>query len=897
MDEDGRDRVVVEVADALTLDQDVDWDRCAREAAPASRRTLENLRLVAGLLADFRAPGDTAAAAGLPGGVAVRFAVRALIVVAALWAAASLMVGLWGWDEFRRESPELTLYLMLVVAGSAATGCLFLFAGRRERGTWLLGGYFLVVSAVVNPFALLGFLRGAPPVEPFGYPDFAFPYFYPFLFAPPFLWAFARECPRVHRGTRLDGLARRMVPVSVLVCGLLWAGVVTWLVLARAGRVAPAVSWAVFDGMFIVLNALSLGAVVVVVLRAYTAAADEFRRVVLFSIGFLLFIGLVAAYNVAEVLTPRDWLSNYQWSAGSAVLQLLRFPGLLVLWYAVLAARVPHPREVVRASLGRLLASGGLLAGASAAAAAGLGWRLAGLLEQELGAVAADPVVQSLGAAALFLLLAAAARGQLRARLDAWLYPDTADQRQALADAAAALAKVGRTTAVSRIVRRTAKRGCGTPVTLLARTADAAEAGGLDDPGGDMPPLARASAIVHLLETAGGTLRVHPQDEASYFHVLLDDDRRWVVDSGADAIVPVPGPGAELLGVLVAGRRLDGRLARPVDIPFLEALGASAGLALVRVLATPMEAAGSLDAPAAEECPACGCVSEAGEPAACDCGAAYVETAGPKLLAGKYRLMRRLGRGGMGAAYLARDLRLERDVAIKTLTGESVFRLMGSKPEAWAMATVTHRAVAQIHGIESWRGRPFLVVEFLPRGTLADRLRRGPVPASRALDIAALLADALAAVHEAGYLHGDVKPGNVGFASDGSPKLLDFGLAREANDATGLGGTLRYLSPEVLSGRPADEGDDVWSLCTMLYEMVSGEHPFAGGGADEVRDRIRRQRLDRGAPAAGSAQTAAALTFAASVLTARRPARPATAHAFADRLRRVRREHLELVDP
>ena len=676
MDEDGRDRVVVEVADALTLDQDVDWDRCAREAAPASRRTLENLRLVAGLLADFRAPGDTAAAAGLPGGVAVRFAVRALIVVAALWAAASLMVGLWGWDEFRRESPELTLYLALVVAGSAATGCLFLFAGRRERGTWLLGGYFLVVSALVNPFALLGFLRGAPPVEPFGYPDFAFPYFYPFLFAPPFLWAFARECPRVHRGTRLDGLARRMVPVSVLVCCLLWAGVVTWLVLARAGRVPPAVSWAVFDGIFIVLNALSLGAVVVVVLRAYTAPADEFRRVVLFSIGFLLFIGLVAAYNVAEALTPGDWLSNYQWSAGSAVLQLLRFPGLLVLWYAVLAARVPHPREVVRASLGRLLASGGLLAGASAAAAAGLGWRLAGLLEQELGAVAADPVVQSLGAAALFLLLAAAARGQLRARLDAWLYPDTADQRQALADAAAALAKVGRTTAVSRIVRRTAKRGCGTPVTLLARTADAAEARGLDDPGGDMPPLARASAIVHLLEAAGGTLRVHPQDEASYFHVLLDDDRRWVVDSGADAIVPVPGPGAELLGVLVAGRRLDGRLARPVDIPFLEALGASAGLALVRVLATPMEAAGSLDAPAAEECPACGCVSEAGEPAACDCGAAYVETAGPKLLAGKYRLMRRLGRGGMGAAYLARDLRLERDVAIKTLTGESVFRLM-----------------------------------------------------------------------------------------------------------------------------------------------------------------------------------------------------------------------------
>ena len=97
------------------------------------------------------------------------------------------------------------------------------------------------------------------------------------------------------------------------------------------------------------------------------------------------------------------------------------------------------------------------------------------------------------------------------------------------------------------------------------------------------------------------------------------------------------------------------------------------------------------------------------------------------------------------------------------------------------------------------------------------------------------------------------------------------------------GGTARYLSPEVLSGRPADEADDVWSLCVMQYEMVSGEHPFAGGGAGEVRDSIRRQRLRRGAP------SSEALAFTASVLTARRSARPASVLAFADGLRRVRR--------
>ena len=175
-------------------------------------------------------------------------------------------------------------------------------------------------------------------------------------------------------------------------------------------------------------------------------------------------------------------------------------------------------------------------------------------------------------------------------------------------------------------------------------------------------------------------------------------------------MVPVPGPGAELLGVLVVGRRLDGRVVRRVDLPFLETLGAAAGLAVARLRLMGASRAAPREALPARECPDCRCLTEADEPPACGCGLACAEAEVPKLLAGKYRLTRRLGRGGMGAAYLARDLQLERDVAIKTLTGMSVERLMGLKPEAWAMATVTHPAVAQIHGVESWRGRPCLIV-------------------------------------------------------------------------------------------------------------------------------------------------------------------------------------------
>ena len=231
------------------------------------------------------------------------------------------------------------------------------------------------------------------------------------------------------------------------------------------------------------------------------------------------------------------------------------------------------------------------------------------------------------------------------------------------------------------------------------------------------------------------------------------------------------------------------------------------------------------------------------------------------------RLTRRLGAGGMGAVYLARDLRLERDVAIKILTARSLGRLMGLKPEAWAMSTVMHPGVAQIHGVESWRGRPFLVVEFLAGGTLEDRLRDGPLAPSQAVSVAARLADALAALHEKGCLHGDVKPSNIGFTAEGSPKLLDFGLAHAVDDAAMVGGTLPYLSPEVLSGRPAGEADDVWSLSVVLYEMAAGRHPFAGGTLEAVQRRIRRQRLAAGGPAASAAPAAAAAVaaFAASV--------------------------------
>ena len=787
--------------------------------------------------------------------------------------------------------------MAILLAGHGASAALLLLAGRGDRRTSLLGGYFLFKATVPLPHMLPAFWGVMPPVGALeaSFWEIATPtrvflllYAFPqaYAVAPAFLWAFARECPRVHRRTALDDFARRMAPISAAIGGSMCAGVASTYLAVAAGSIDEAIYLALLDAAIATPNVLSLAAVVVIAMRAHTAPPEELRRVVLFSAGILLWLGVATAYDVIEAVSPGFWLANYESGSVLLLIQPIRFPGVVLLWYSVLAARVPHPREVIRAAGRRLLMRPGLLVGAAAATAAALAWRLAGSREQALGAVIADPVAQSLFAVAAAVALLVIGRGGILRRLDAWIYPEIADQRQVLAAATATLAKAERMASIERTVTRAVRRGCGSPATLLAQAG--AKPGGHDFRASDagIAPLPRTSAIVHMLEEAGGSLRVHPSDAKSGFRVLPPEEAAWVLETAADVIVPIPGPDADVAGLLVVGRRFDDRIVRPVDVPFLEVLAAAAGQAVGRRRLLEGGAARRFEEAAAVECPVCRCVAEASEPPRCGCGAAYVEADAPRLLAGKFRLTRRLGAGATGSVYLARDVELDRDVAVKTLGGMSATTwLSGLRPEARAMARVTHPAVAQIHGVESWRGRPFLVVEFLPRGTLADRLREGPVPAPRAAEVTTALADGLAALHRAGYVHGDVKPSNIGFTADGTPKLLDFGLARVANDATVAGGTLRYLSPEVLDGRPAGEADDVWSLCVVLYEMAVGEHPFAGGGVAAVADRIRHRRLR--CRAAGAETPSVLASFAASVLSASRSARPATARGFADAVRQV----------
>jgi eukaryotic-like serine/threonine-protein kinase len=224
---------------------------------------------------------------------------------------------------------------------------------------------------------------------------------------------------------------------------------------------------------------------------------------------------------------------------------------------------------------------------------------------------------------------------------------------------------------------------------------------------------------------------------------------------------------------------------------------------------------------------------------------------------GHYRLRERLGAGAMGEVWLAEDTRLHRAVALKMLParsagdGAAAARLLR---EARVASVLNHPNVAVIYEVgEAGDGTRFIAMEHVRGRTLAELAREGRLASATVLEIARQVAEALAAAHEAGIVHGDVKPGNVMVGERGQVKVLDFGLARFAPPvddqsatwsgdhgalAGALAGTLAYMSPEQARGRPVDGRSDLFSLGVVLYELLAGERPFQGESAIDLIDAI-----------------------------------------------------------
>jgi eukaryotic-like serine/threonine-protein kinase len=244
---------------------------------------------------------------------------------------------------------------------------------------------------------------------------------------------------------------------------------------------------------------------------------------------------------------------------------------------------------------------------------------------------------------------------------------------------------------------------------------------------------------------------------------------------------------------------------------------------------------------------------------------------GPGARLGPYEIVSVLGTGGMGQVWRARDSKLGRDVAIKVLPSALAGdpeRLARFAREAQVLASLNHPNIAAIYHLEEVDGASALVMELVEGETLADRIARGPIPIDEALPIAKQIAEALEAAHEQGIVHRDLKPANIKVRPDGTVKVLDFGLAKLAELGTataspsalslsptitspammtGVGvllGTAAYMSPEQARGKSADKRADIWAFGCVLYQMLTGQAPFAGEDVNDTLANVMKRDPD-----------------------------------------------------
>jgi eukaryotic-like serine/threonine-protein kinase len=239
---------------------------------------------------------------------------------------------------------------------------------------------------------------------------------------------------------------------------------------------------------------------------------------------------------------------------------------------------------------------------------------------------------------------------------------------------------------------------------------------------------------------------------------------------------------------------------------------------------------------------------------------------------GPYRVVEKLGEGGMGEVYRGHDTSLGRDVALKLLPrdlADDPERRARMLREARAAAALNHPNICTVYEVGEAAGRPFIAMEVVEGRSLSARIAEGPLSVDEVRHIGVQLADAVAHAHDRGIVHRDLKGANVMVTPEGRVKVLDFGLAAQVSDqqltdltthsvalatqAHAVLGTLPYMAPEQLRGTPADARSDVWALGVVLYEMVSGKRPFDGTTGFALSAAILHEpfpRLPAGVPRA-----------------------------------------------
>lgn len=744
----------------------------------------------------------------------------------------------------------VAILLAITITFLGAGVCLDLW-GRDRRARSLAACYLTIAAA----FSMRGLAWFAPYVQDDAWWR-AFTAIRPESFFAACLWQFAREFPRKTSFTRLDTLCvagwriAAVLGVWLFICNLVPqlpfpdAFVRVSTLFQRASEADP-----LFWGLAFLP---ALAALAVIAGSARRASPDERARVRILLFGIALAIGPVVLEVFAEGLSPsyaqlvRSPLGR--WIGGWVIYPpMLALP--LITAYAVVVDSVLDVTVVVQQGLRYVLAKWLIMWGASLPLAVLVGY-MYWHRHEPLTVIFAGPLIRILVGVAALGSLVLMTRRWLLGLLDRWALPDAESPSAMLAQMAKRMTQARTPLEVATVLARAIERTMQAPTEAwLARGQrlvpihDAASGS------------SHASLVGILLEGCREPCVVTPQRRQSYYTLLNEHDRGWIGERGICVLVPVlPSTGA-LVAVVTLRQRRNALAFSQDDMRFLKAAAGSASLAIDALHATAPDVS-SPSGPDTHEfavqCRLCGQVRSSSEiERPCACGGTWDRAHVPKLIADHLDVTHRLGAGGMGVVYGATDLRLQRDVAIKTIPRLSPAAAERLIVEARAMVRVAHPNIAVLYNTHLWRSTPLLVMERLARGTLANRLRSGPLGEREALDTMLPLVSALDHIHRAGLYHGDVKPTNIGYSVEGIPKLLDFGLCHAISqirdDAAGepgrdrpIAGTYAYLSPEVRSGEPAGPALDLWAVSLVVCECLAGPH--------SVVDRLTSQ-----APAAAIA--------------------------------------------
>ena len=753
------------------------------------------------------------------------------------------------------DAPWLNLCF---VAAFGITGAVLVRGrSRDERAGWI-GVAFLATATTFGD--LIGSRVGANPTQA-GMWNWARGLGLLFMvrvdaLLPYFIWRFVADFPRLAPGSTSSVQLLRwqrislVIGLGLIVANVAWFGALTTAP-SLAAWLAP-LSRFYDDGLgiwfWLLVFSATLPALHEVIRRNRRAPEEERRRTKLLAWTFVgglsptvfnLIGDVVPAFREAVPLSFAGWVIYPS---------LLAIP--VVAAWAILIRRALEPSLVLRQAVQYAFARSSILIGVT------VPLLMATVLATSTDGVwraVTDPRIAWLIAGGALAIAVTSHRAGILDWIDRRFFRDQYDARHILAGLVDRCRWAGSRGELDAMLRAELNRALH-PDLVDILFLDAA-AGRFR--GEQLRPIGQASRLVATVSRADEPIRVNLEGSEGRVASLPDEDRLWLADGGVRLLMPLRDAADQTVALVALGERRSELPYSDEDLTLLASVASAAEMAIGyhRLHAVVQPPSAAIDDEPAYECERCGVVGS-GFSVCCD--TPTQRAALPEVVGGKFRIEQRIGRGGMGVVYRATDLALGRQVAVKTLPFTSPDHVIRMRREARAMALVSHPHLAQIYGAESWHGRPMLVVELFPAGTLADRLARGPLVGAELHALALALASALDAVHRAGILHRDVKPTNIAISEDGVYKLLDFGLARLApgirmagtgspdaltgknEPAVGLTadgsvlGTPRYMPAAALRGAAPDPSFDVWSACVVLYEAAAGVHPFAAVGVADL---------------------------------------------------------------